>query len=94
MSDIKMSDVFVLPVEARWHGHGYRLVSLCDAKAESAVHAINSHDTLTARVAELESRLYTSIDRLNDCIKQDDGQAYKEAEKFINIALKALEDKS
>ena len=48
-------------------------------------------DSAGCRIKELEYLVKRSIDRLNDCILQDDGQAYKEAEKFIDIANKALE---
>lgn len=41
---------------------------------------------------ELKNLVLIAIDRLNDCIKQDDAQAYKEAEKFILLADKKLKD--
>ena len=32
----------------------------------------------------LQARLDEAIDRIKDILKQDDGQAYKEAEKFLD----------
>lgn len=97
MSDIKMSYVFKLPVELIEDFDDMDVeptvtIELAGKHAEAAVHAINNHDKLTSRVAELEELLVRSIDRLNDCIAQDDAQAYKEAEKFIDIARKALKE--
>ena len=70
---------------------GYADNSTTEVRALSAWN--NRHDDkLTSRVAELEALLVRSIDRLNDCIAQDDAQAYKEAEKFIDIARNALKE--
>ena len=38
---------------------------------------------LELKVQELEERLLNAKDRLRDILKQDDGQAYKEAEHFL-----------
>tara|TARA_R110000851_G_scaffold6726_2_gene26787 strand:- start:1457 stop:1711 length:255 start_codon:yes stop_codon:yes gene_type:complete len=61
MSGIKMSDVFVF---GELHHKGSKVFDCtetgefdCIAQAQAAVHAINSHDTLTARVAELEAAI-------------------------------------
>lgn len=50
------------------------------------------NEEATKRVAELMALVTKSISRLNDCIDQDDAQAYKEAEKFIDIARNALKE--
>ena len=96
MSDIKMSDVFIGNVTDKGNSltddtgvvflEGFKWAVLAAKKA------INNHDKLTSRVAEFEALLVRSIDRLNDCIAQDDAQAYKEAEKFIDIARNALKE--
>lgn len=62
MRDIKMSDVFDLPLEANSLDISNALGDVVgDFSAEdedkAAVHAINNHDKLTSRVAELEAAL-------------------------------------
>jgi hypothetical protein len=62
MSDIKMIDSFTLPLHtfegAIEDDDESNLASFTTNKQDRyAVHAINSHDTLTARVAELEEEL-------------------------------------
>lgn len=62
MSDIKMSDVFDLPVEASEDFDDMEVevsisLDLVDKYAEAAVHAINNHDDLVKKVAELELSL-------------------------------------
>jgi hypothetical protein len=53
MKNIKMSDVFDLPFK----DNGYNsFVTDNHDQTKAAIHAINSHDALTARVAELESK--------------------------------------
>ena len=39
---------------------------------------------LEAERDALQARLDEAIDRIKDILKQDDGQAYKEAEKFLD----------
>jgi hypothetical protein len=39
---------------------------------------------LEAERDALQARLGEAIDRIKDILKQDDGQAYKEAEKFLD----------
>lgn len=40
---------------------------------------------LVARQKYLEAKLTQAVDRLNDMLQADDGQAYKEAEKFVEL---------
>ena len=62
MSDVKMSDVFDLPVEASEDFDDMEVevsisLDLVDKYAEAAVHAINNHDDLVKKVAELKKAL-------------------------------------
>ena len=70
MDKIKMADVFELPVFVEYGNDtgpndGYFIEwwsivegeHLSEKQAEFAVHAINNHDRLTARVEELEGQL-------------------------------------
>lgn len=41
-----------------------------------------SYETLE-QVLKLEDNLQQAVDRIKDLLKQDDGQAYKEAERFL-----------
>ena len=62
VGDIKMSDVFDLPVEASEDFDDMEVeasisLDLVDKYAEAAVHAINNHDDLVKKVAELKKAL-------------------------------------
>ena len=70
MSDIKMSDVFDLPVSAEGccitDDMGMQHVGFCtEDQDDAAVRAINSHDKLTARNAELEALIKEGDEYLN-----------------------------
>lgn len=52
---------------------------------------ITKLETLTARVAELESVLWEAIERLDDMLKGDDGQAWSEAERAMPKLRKAVD---
>jgi len=95
MSDIKMSDVFDLPLKVPAHDH----IVVWDSKdefvavefmglgqAEAAVHAINSYDKLAVRNAELEAALeeIIKLDESRHCF--EDGET-----QICNIAANALE---
>ena len=75
MSDIKMSEVFQLPVVKWDYSNLLRDQSdtvICNYPKgiELSAHAINTHDTLVSQVAELRGRLN---DCVNDYIKNDKG---------------------
>ena len=111
MSDIKMSDVFDLPVEASEDFDDMEVevsisLDLVDKYAEAACHAINNHDKLTSRVAELEAALgkikditgeLGGQDPANFCeelaMEQDDAtyRAYKISNKALCKTLKESE---
>lgn len=73
MSDIKMSDLLALPVartsggvmpflkdgngEVMFVGDGFHI--------DAVVHAVNTHDTMQARIVELESLIKEADDYLN-----------------------------
>lgn len=61
MSDIKMAELFKLPISPiKGLGQTFidRGLMLCDAEADAACVAVNSHDKLTAQVAELRAVVY------------------------------------
>jgi ABC-type transporter Mla subunit MlaD len=43
-------------------------------------------DTQAAEIARLRERLTQAIERLRDMLKGDDGQAWDEAQRFVDIA--------
>jgi hypothetical protein len=43
------------------------------------------HEMAADRIIDLESRLENAKERIADMLKGDDGQAWKEAEKFMAI---------
>jgi len=45
-----------------------------------------------ARSAELEQALEEAKDRIKDLLLKDDGQAYKEAEKFLDLLTKEAQE--
>lgn len=45
----------------------------------------NLHEMAADRIIDLEARLNQAKERIADMIKGDDGQAWKEAEKFMAI---------
>ena len=45
---------------------------------------IRGAEKLEAERDALQAKLDESVDRIKDILKQDDGQAYKEAERFLN----------
>lgn len=60
MSDIKMAELFKLPISPiKGLGQTFidRGLMLCDAEADAACVAVNSHDKLTSQVAELMAAL-------------------------------------
>lgn len=60
MSNVKMSDVFELPVSCECVDDiGVR--DFMKGESEMAAYAINNHDSLTARVSELEGALQSML---------------------------------
>jgi len=77
MSDIKISDVFDLPFSVEPSGvisddHCIAIGEFCGTMEQSkaAVHAINNHDKLTSRVAELEAALTKQKRALDGAMSQ------------------------
>jgi hypothetical protein len=93
MSDYKMSDWFGLPftvepsgiISDQWDmGVGEFCGTMEQSKA--AAHAINSHDALVARVAQLENG-YSQI------LSEISTTSHAENYKLLDIISRALEDK-
>ena len=94
MSAIKMSDVFTLPLRtcegAVEDDDESNLASFATHKQDDyAVLAINSHDTLTARVAELEALIREASDYLTENRLSSIGSASILHTKFREALLEA-----
>lgn len=97
MSDLKINDVFNLPVSVveretifgRGVHVGYSLLSNTVASGIAAAHAINNHDKLTAQVADLRSALIGICDSPHK--RNKNSVTLEVSEVDIDSAIKALE---
>jgi hypothetical protein len=92
MSNIKMSDTFNGKVKREMYDDESVLSDNVyflseDHQLDAMVYAINSHDALTARVAELEAAL-------NHVLKMQTRGYVRFGAEFNKMADEALEDKS
>ena len=92
VSDIKMSEVFDLPLTDNFgciqEVDGRFIADLeSNEMDEAAVLAINSHDKLTSRVAELEAALSELMDKASEC---DSWESFPE--QYLEDARNALKD--
>lgn len=89
--DIKMADVFDLPVQSGADGCVYDLhysrICTSGKNSNQIAHAINNHDTLTQQVAELRAVLSELIDKASEC---DSWESFPS--QYLDEANKALRE--
>lgn len=96
MSDIKMSDVFELPVMIDYYSgvifdnYCCEIGEVCGTLDQYRLisHAINSHDKLAARNAEFEAMSAEVISMLSS------GKYKHDCSKIVGVIIKALKDNS
>ena len=88
--DIKMSDVFDLPVQSGADGCVYDLhysrICTSGSNSKEITHAINNHDPMALRIKELESALVELMDKASECDSWESFPA-----QYLDDARKALE---
>lgn len=68
----------------------YSVRLICDCTNYARREAADALEAAEAKLAQAQEQLARAVGHLKDMLKQDDGQAYQEAERFVA----SIEEKS